>query len=207
MVAALQALPADSISAVLRDVFASPEYAWETRVHPLQFLIDRYHDLLRWLTALGTNHPVAYWTVLGVLTGVLLAVLSHFGYLIWRALRPRAPASVSMAAAPLPVRDAAWHLGEALRRAREGRFTEALGHRFLALILELDRRRVVRFDPSKTPAEYAAEARLEAPGAVAFRDIVSRLYGHLFAGMACSADDLAAFDVQANAVSRSRATT
>lgn len=191
---------------MLREVFASPEYAWETRVHPLQFFIDRYRDLLRWLADLATSHPVAYWTLMGLLTGVLLAVLGHLGYLVWRALRPRAAASVGVAAAPALVRDAAWHMREAVRLAQEGRFAEAAGHRFLALALELDRRRVVRFHPSKTPAEYVAEARLDAAGAAALRDLVSRLYGHLFAGLACRADDLVAIDAQANAVMASRAT-
>lgn len=206
MVVAPQSLPRDSIGAVLRDVFASPEYAWETRVHPLQFFIDRYRDLLRWLADLATSHPIAYWTLMGLLTGVLLAVLGHLGYLVWRALKPRAMTTAGAAAAPARVRDAAWYLREALRLAREGRFADAAGHRFLALVLELDRRRVVRFHPSKTPAEYAAEARLDASGAAALGDLVSRLYGHLFAGLACRADDLAAFDAQANAVMASRAT-
>lgn len=206
MVAALQSLPSDSISAVLREVFASPEYAWETRAHPLQFFIDRYRDLLRWLGDLGARHPVAYWVVVGLLTGVLLLVLAHLAYLIWRALRPRVIARGGAVATPLAVRDAAWHVREALRLAREGRFAEALGHRFLVLVLELDRRRVVRFHPSKTPAEYVVEARLDPSATVAFRDLVSRLYGHLFAGLACRADDLAAFDAQANAVVASRAT-
>lgn len=207
MVARPQALPNDSIAAVLRDVFASPEYAWETRAHPLQFFIDRYRDLLRWLSDLGASHPVAYWTIMGLLTGVLLALLAHLGYLVWRALRPRMLIAPGEVAVPVTVRDAAWHLREALRLARDGHFSEALGHRFVALVLELDRRGAVRFHPSKTPAEYASEARLEASGSAAFGDLVSRLYGHLFAGLSCRADDLAAFDAQANAVMASRATT
>lgn len=206
MVAEPQTVPSDSISAVLRDVFASPEYDWDTRVHPLQFFIDRYRDLLRWLADLGASHPVAYWTVMALLAGLLLAVLAHLTYLIWRAVRPQATESARATAVPAAVRDADWHLREALRLARDGRFAEALGHRFLALVLELDRRRMVRFHPSKTPAEYAAEARLDPSAAVAFRDLVSRLYGHLFAGLTCRADDLVAFDAQANAVVASRAT-
>ncbi len=206
MVAESQAVPSDSIGAVLRDVFASPEYDWDTRVHPLQFFIDRYRDLLRWLADLGASHPVAYWTVMALLAGVLVAVMAHLGYLIWRAVRPRAVARGDERAAPVTARDAAWHLREALRLARDGYFAEALGHRFLALVLELDRRRMVRFHPSKTPAEYAAEARLDPSASAAFGDLVARLYDHLFAGRACRADDLAAFDMQANAVTASRAT-
>ena len=34
---------------------------------------------------------------------------------------------------------------------------------FLALVLELDQRHLVRFHPSKTPREYSTEARLAEP--------------------------------------------
>jgi len=195
-----QGVPDDSVRAVLREVFSAPEYAWDTRAHPLQFFIDQYRRFVSWLNGLADAHPVAYWTILALLTGLLLAILVHLGWLVWRALRPRAGAHTIPATGRVVVHDAGWHMREAARLARDGRYAEAIGHRFLALVLELDRRNVVRFDPSKTPAEYAAEARLAAPAATVLADVVSRLYRHLFAGAACSADDLVAFDDRANAV-------
>jgi len=200
VIAQLQSISDDSVRVVLHEVFASPEYAWESRAHPLQFFIDLYRRFLGWLVGLADAHPLAYWTIMGLMTGLLLAILAHVGWLVWRALRPRTGSTRPTPAGRVAVHDAAWHLREALRLAREGRYGEAIGHRFLALVLELDRRHLLRFHPSKTPAEYAAEAQLGAPAAEALADVVSRLYRYLFAGVACSADDLVAFDARANAV-------
>jgi len=57
--------------------------------------------------------------------------------------------------------------------ARAGRYAEALGHRFLALVLELDRRKALRFHASKTPAEYVWEARLTEMGRASLAGLVA----------------------------------
>lgn len=200
MIPAPQETSADSIRAVLERVFATPEYDWELRRHPLQFLLDWYRGLLDWLDALASSHPVAYWVLIGLLAGILVAILAHFGYLVVRALRPRASSRAAQAVVLTGSRDAAWHLAEARRLAREGRCGEALAHRFIALLLELDEDGTIRYHPSKTPAEYVREVRL---GAVASNDLqllVTTLYGHLFGGAPCSELDVAAFDRRASAL-------
>ena len=53
-------------------------------------------------------------------------------------------------------------------------------HRFIALLLELDRADALTFHPSKTPAEYVREARLGATGRATLAGLVSRLYHHVF---------------------------
>jgi hypothetical protein len=64
--------------------------------------------------------------------------------------------------------------------ARQGRYTEALAYRFVALVLDLDRQKLVTFHPSKTPAEYVREARLGESGRATLAGLVSRLYHHVF---------------------------
>jgi len=104
-------------------------------------------------------------------------------------------------------RDAAWHVAEARRLALAGRYGEALAHRFVALVLELDKGGALRYHPSKTPAEYVNEARLGAAAADEFRVLVAVLYGHLFGGALCSEQTLAAFDRRAAALAGHHAAT
>jgi hypothetical protein len=195
----LQALPPDSIRAVLDRVFASPEYAWEIPRSPFALLDRLVRRVLLWLEALRGEHPTAYVALLVALALVLLVILAHFGYLIWLALRPgeRVPGRLP---APPPLRDARWHLGEAARLAAQGRYADALAHRFLALVRELDGRRLVAFHPAKTPAEYVREARLDPASGAALAALVDTLYQCLFAGAPCGADELEAFSRAAEAV-------
>jgi Domain of unknown function (DUF4129) len=188
----------DSLSAVLRAVFAAREYQWTRRTTSSAWvwLMERLQRLLEWLEQLRLTFPIHYYIVLSVLTVVLVFMLVHMTLVVVRSLRPvarvGAPAAVSG-----PVRDAAWHLAEALRLGAAGRFAEALAHRFLAAVLELDERRVVQFHPSKTPAEYAREARLDDPGRAELAGLVASLYAHVFGGAPCDAAEWQRFDAQA----------
>lgn len=197
MSAPLQSPPADSLRTVLRRIYASHEYEWEAPRDPLGFLRELHAALLDWLEAFQESHPVAYLIFLAVLTGLLLGILVHFTYLVWRALRPRAVSEPGVAQAVRKPRDAAWHQEEAQRLARDGHYAEALAHRFTALILELDARKALVFHPSKTPAEYVGEARLDEDGRSALTGLVGTLYRHLFGGAPCTLDELQTFDRRA----------
>ncbi len=197
---------ADSVSAALDRVFSATKYDWEAATDPFRFLRELLYDLATSLEGLRESHPAVYVVVLGLLTGVLLAILVHFGYLVWRALRPRALPEGDRSAAAPDWRDAAWHVHEAARLATLGRYAEALAHRFTALILELDARQALKFHPSKTPAEYSAEARLDERDRGALNELVAALYRHLFGGAPCSAQDLDSFDRRAAALATYDAT-
>ena len=203
---ALQTPAADSVSAALDRVFSATKYDWEASSDPFRFLRELLYDLAMWLEGLRESHPAVYVVLLGLLTGVLLAILVHFGYLVWRALRPRALPEGDRSAAAPAWRDAAWHVNEAVRLATLGRYAEALAHRFTALILELDARQALKFHPSKTPAEYSAEARLDERDRGALNELVAALYRHLFGGAPCSAQDLDSFDRRAAALATYDAT-
>jgi hypothetical protein len=191
-------VPADSLRAVLRAVFAGRAYQWRPR-RTWSWLVDLFQRIGDWLDALHILHPIIYYALLGVMTAVLLAIVAHFSYLVWRSLRPMLPAP-GVAVSTAPIRDAAWHLAEARRLSAAGRYAEALGHRFVALVLQLDERRAVRFDPAKTPAEYVREARLDDVGRSELALLVTRLYHHVFGGAPCGPDDWGLFDRAARAV-------
>lgn len=198
---ALQGAPPDSLRALLRQVFAAREYQWRAPTTlSLNWLTEWFERILAWLSALQETHPWRFYAVLGALTLVLIAIVAHLSYVVWRALRPSAPAERTVAGAPAPALDAAWHLAEARRLSAASRYVEALGHRFLALVLELDRRRALSFHPSKTPAEYVGEARLSEPGREELSALVASLYRHVFGGDPCGQEEWRLFDGRAGAL-------
>ena len=113
---------------------------------------------------------------------LLVVLLTHVGYTLWTIYRVtvRPVEQATRRAAGVELRDARSHRVQADALAREGRYAEALAHRFAALICDLDEAKAVSIHPSKTPAEYAREARLDPVGRVAIAELVSRLYAHLF---------------------------
>jgi uncharacterized protein DUF4129 len=191
-----QAVDPDSLRAALRAVFQAHEYRWSQPSSAWLWLLEQWHRLLDWLDTLRLASPARYYLLLAALTLLLLAMLTHLAWVVWRSLRPRDAAPV-LAAGVAPPRDAAWHLAEARRAGAAGRFAEALAHRFLAAVLDLDARRVLEFRASKTPAEYAVEARLDATGRSELAALVASLYHHVFGGVPCDADAWQRFDAQA----------
>lgn len=187
----------DSVRAVVGSVMSRGEFNWRER----PAILDRLAELWRWLTGwlewLGQIHPIAYWLLIAGLLAILIALLVHIGWTLSRAFRPPKRGIVAEAPAAAAPRDASWHREEAGRLREAGRFIEALAHYFIALLLELDQREIVRFHPSKTPREYVDEASLEPAGRAAFAELVARLYRHVFGGVAVSEDELNLFERRA----------
>lgn len=194
-------LPADSVRAVLHRVFDAPEYAWtDVPPNPFAWIRDKLAALNVWLDALLADHPVLYWILLVFMLVVLAAILTHFGVLVHRALKGRTRSIDITADAPLMVRDARWYLQRSHELRDTGHFADAIAHRFLALVLELDRAHVLTFHPAKTAAEYAQEVPGTEPDRAHFRGMVDELYTCLFGGTPCTADTWAAFDAVAHDV-------
>jgi hypothetical protein len=166
---------------VLDSVFAAPAYAWVEKEQPLGFLLRWINAVARWLQGLQGAHPGLFTSLLALLVVLLVSVFVHAGWLFVRSIRAAqaAPAGAGREA------DAAM-TPEELRReadrlAAAGRFVEAMQADFLALALVLDRRSLLRFHPSKTPAELASEARLGEEGRQRLHALVGALYAAVFA--------------------------
>lgn len=154
------------------------------RRHPLQWLTDLWNRFSNWVDRLDNAHPVVADLLFYGAVILLVVLLVHIGYTLWRVYRitTRVPDATARSAAGVPLQDARTHRARAEALAREGRYAEALAHRFAALICDLEEAKAVTVHPSKTPAEYAREARLDAAGRVTLAGLVARLYGHLFGG-------------------------
>jgi len=169
----------------------------------LSWLARQWQHLVDWLNHMATAHRLGFDVGLTLVVIALVVLLVHIAYVIWRIVRPAVrsgPQASGVGAGK--VMDAAAHLAIADRLASAGRYTEALGHRFLALVLELDRRQALRFHVSKTPAEYVWEARLSQQGKASLADLVGNLYRYLFAAVPCDAEAYAAFGAAARELTR-----
>ena len=179
---------------MIGQVFARPEYQWVERRRVVSWLGRQWHNLIEWLNRLSAQHPVGFDIGLALVVVALIALLVHIAYVMWRIVRPAARTGQAQpAAVGRVIADAAAHLAYAEELARAGRYAEALGHRFLALVLELDRRKALRFHVSKTPAEYVGEARLTDRGRASLAGLVAQLYRHLFGAVPCDAAEYEMF--------------
>jgi hypothetical protein len=183
-------------------VFARREFDWAPHADLLTRIRELFQTLLAWMDGLERTHPVSYYAVVVALAVILLAVLVHLFWVLRRAFTSVEPEVATQAAAFTPRRDSAWHMAEALRLSDAGRYKDALVHRYLALVLELDRRRAVRFHISKTPAEYATESTLDDESRGRLRTLVAVLYRHVFGAVPCGPGEWSAFDRDAAAVTR-----
>jgi hypothetical protein len=98
----------------------------------------------------------------GWLAVAAVALLAHLVWTAVQAARRAEPETAGAAAgktARAKPRTAADWEAEAARLAAEGRLREASAALYQALLLRLDGRGAVRFDPSKTPGDYRREAR------------------------------------------------
>ena len=94
----IQEVAQDSLARVLEDptrlrdtiaaVFEAPEYLWDREVNLLARIGELWSRLVRTLFELRSDHPAAYYVLLGALVGVLIAILAHFAYIMWRLLHP-----------------------------------------------------------------------------------------------------------------------
>ena len=184
--------PADPaiFRAVLDSVFSAPTYRWASQPSATRLLRRWWERLAEWLQTLQSDNPELFrYLVMGLLLALILIFL-HAGYLIWQTMRgsARAPGSSPTSAPPVP-RDAEWYEREADRAAADGRRMEALQLAFVALALRLESRGLLRSHASKTPAECAGEARLPQSDRDRMRQMVRALYGYVFGGRPCSAED------------------
>lgn len=175
-------------------MFQRPEYQWVQRQGLRAWLARQWQNVLDWLNRLAEQYPVGYNIGLALVVVALVVLVVHMGYVMWRIVRPstRTGAAAKAGAAGRIV-NAAAHLALAEELARAGRYAEALAHRFLAVVLELDRKKALRFHASKTPAEYVGEARLNDAGRASLASLVAQLYRHLFGAVPIDAAEYETF--------------
>jgi Domain of unknown function (DUF4129) len=185
----MQASDPRQLRAALDSVFATQPYQWAEEPAPLRLLRDWWHRLGDWLLGLRADNPTAFRLLVLALLLALLLVFAHAAYVIWRTARAATQAGELERRKPREARDAGWYSQAADRAAADGRLVEALQLAFVALVLTLHGERVVEYHASKTPAEYAREARLAGADRERLRALVRALYAHVFGGRQLGLED------------------
>ncbi|MGH7515688.1 MAG: DUF4129 domain-containing protein [Gemmatimonadales bacterium] len=179
-----------ALRAVLDSVFAAPAYRWAEEPPLLRMLREWWRQLTGWLEGLRVGNPAAFRLFVFALLILLVLVLAHGAWVVWRTVRGAAAAD---GGEPAPtereVRDAAWYFRAADRAAGAGRTAEAFQLAFVGLALTLDGQGLLRYHTSKTPAECVREARLAGEDRERLRALVRALYAHVFGGRPFGPDD------------------
>ncbi len=190
----------DSLRAVLDSVFQGRAYRWTEQPDPFALLRQWWGALRLWLSTLEDRQPMLYHLMVWGLVVILVVVFVHALFVMGRTLRAaQAPSGGTERDPRLEVHGSAWYRREAERLAAAGRYPEAMQADFLALVLELDARRVLRFHPAKTPNEYTYESTLPEGAREPFRDLVRALYGYAFARVPCGSAEFADWRARARA--------
>ena len=188
-----QASP-DSLRGILDSVFASNAYAWRPQDEAGTVIVRYWRRLLEWLASLQEANPLLFKLLVAALVLVLLGILGHALWLLVRTVRGAAlTVSDSTPEAPAGRRNAAWYLTAADRAAADGHFAAALQLAFVGVALTLDDRGLLRYHPSKTPAECSREARLVPEDRTRLGALVRTLYTCAFGGARCGPAEYAAW--------------
>ena len=184
------AASAERYRAVLDSVFATEPYQWTPPPPLLTLLSDWWQRLLVWLDGVRTDNPLLFRIFLVTILLIWVGIFAHAGWLVWLTLRGAARSEAAPAPSPTGERhDADWYSRAADRAAAEGRLADALQLAFLGIALTLESGGLLKYHPSKTPAECARDARLSGADRDRLRSLVRTLYASTFGGRAIALDD------------------
>jgi hypothetical protein len=172
---------------VLDTVLSAPAYQWTETEPRLSWLARWWRTLVDSLGRFRDANPTAADILFWSLVAILVVIFVHGGWIMYQTVRGATAAEgKSGSISPLAIRDERWFQRLAEQLAAQGRFAEAMQAAFTALALKLESRGVLRYHPSKTPREYAREARLVESSRAELQEAVAQLYAHAYAGQRCS---------------------
>jgi hypothetical protein len=184
------AASAERYRAVLDSVFATEPYQWTPPPPLLTLLSDWWGRLLVWLDSIRTDNPLLFRIFLVTILIIWVGIFAHAGWLVWLTLRGAARSEEAPAPTPTGERhDADWYSRAADRAAEEGRLAEALQLAFVGIALTLESGGLLKYHPSRTPAECARDARLSGADRDRMRSLVRTLYASAFGGRVIAIDD------------------
>jgi hypothetical protein len=164
----MQLPDAAQVDRALREVYAQPDFVpnkeppglmdliWEQIGKAVAWVFDR----LSGIGAVKEAGPVVFYIIVAVLCAAAIGLLAHLFYTSGVAFsRERGAGPGDDGGAQRGPRTAADWEGAARRAAAEGRLRDASLALYNALVLRLDARGALRFDPAKTPGDYRREVR------------------------------------------------
>jgi hypothetical protein len=179
-------------------VFRAPAYRWSEQKDPFAILRRWWLEFKEWLNLLRESNPLGYRIFVYALLAILLVIVVHALWVLYHTVGTATREPVTGSSHQRAPRTVSWFQHQAQRLAAEGRYAEAIQADFLALVLALDAHKVLRFHPSKTPAEYANESQFPPAVSAEFRELVRRVYGYAFARWPCDAEAYARWRADAD---------
>lgn len=174
----MQSLSPDTVEAALARVLARPEFAERSTPALLQLISDLAAAFRTWIASLLGSwvpeqwYPAFTWLVIALLAGFAVWAL----YALVSALTgsPRTPETAAPGMRQVSVRgeDAAWWESAARAAAAAGQFRDAAIALYLAAVLRLEERGVLRYHPGKTPGDYRSEVRAHAESRRPFESFI-----------------------------------
>ena len=158
-------LSVDTVDAALVRVFARPEFAERESSGLLRLVSDLGKAFRQWVGSLLSAwvpeqwHPAFTWLIVAVVSLLALWALVTMVRALVGSPGRRDAAEPVQAAVGLPVEDAAAWEAAARAAAAAGRFRDAAIALYLAAVLRLEERGILRYHAGKTPGDYRAEAR------------------------------------------------
>jgi hypothetical protein len=192
----MQLPSAAQVDRALREVYAQPEFVAHTEPPGLMDHIrEQIGKAIGWLVdrlsgvgGVQEAGPAVFYTVVVLLAAAAIGLLAHIFYTSGVAFsRGRGAAPGGDGVGPRGPRTAADWEGAARRAAAEGRLREASLALYNALVLRLDARGALRFDPAKTPGDYRREMRGNPEVARPFAAFVRGFEPVVFGGRALDA--------------------
>jgi len=193
----MQLPSAEQVDRALREVYAQPDFVAHKKPPGLMDLIREQVgrafgwviDRLSGIGAVKDAGPVVFYIVVAVLAAAAIGLLAHLFYTSGIAFsRERGAGPGDDGEAPRGPRTAADWEGTARRAAAEGRLRDASLALYNALVLRLDARGALRFDPAKTPGDYRREVRANPEVARPFAEFVRGFEPVVFGGRALDPD-------------------
>jgi hypothetical protein len=161
----MQSLSPDTVDAALAAVFDRPEFAQRESPAVLRLISDLVAAFRQWIASLIGGwlpdrwQPAFTWIVIGLLAALAAwALYALVSALVGSRTAGRAPAHTTLGVA-VRGENADWWESAARAAAAAGQFRDAAIALYLATVLRLEERGVLRYHPAKTPGDYRSELR------------------------------------------------
>jgi hypothetical protein len=146
-------VPSDEqVRHAVEKVYARPEFSPSPNWFNL--FLEHLARYFRWLGELSSTNPVLFWILLLACIILLILLAAHIGWTIRRVFGSSASLADAEAASRQRERLSSHYWEEALRRAQESTFTEAIRCLFLSLVYRFDESGRVNFLRAYTNREY-----------------------------------------------------
>jgi hypothetical protein len=186
------------LRARLQEILSRPEYQWpdhpenDWRLQLLRRLYQWWHEQVTpRISHLYEYSPVAYWLLVAVLLAACVLLIYHIYLSLKSAFGPGGGRHRQMTGGTAATVEGSPEalLAEADEAAAGRHYRRALRCLYLAVIRHLERRRLLRYDPSRSNGEYLRDLRPHPRLQALLRSVTDLVDGVWYGGQRAGAED------------------